>query len=146
MNELMSIEEQETNIFETDNAKPAYCSIKCETFEDKARVYNAMSAPDDRLRNHINETIRIKDVYCEIVECALKDEKGELTGEVNNAPRVVIIDTDGKSYQCVSSGVFNSLKRLFRVFGRPTWENGLPCKVKQINAGTRQILTLVVDK
>ena len=88
----------------------------------------------------------VKDVYCEIVDCAVKDEKGELTGEVNKAPRVVLIDSDGKSYQCVSTGVFNSLKRLFGVFGYPTWVRALPCKVKQISVGTRQILTLVVDR
>lgn len=140
-NQLMNIEEQEMNIFEQGNKKPAYCSIVAETFEDKAKVFNAMSSPDERLRDHINEVIKIKDVYCEVVECENKE-----TGVVSEAPRVVVIDTEGKSYQCVSSGIFNSLKRLFTVFGMPTWEQGVPCKVKQISNGERQILTLVVSK
>lgn len=140
-NQLMSIEEQEMNIFEQGNQKPAYCSIVAETFEDKAKVFNAMSSPDERLRDHINEVIKIKDVYCEIVECENKE-----TGETSEAPRVVLIDTEGKSYQCVSSGIFNSLKRLFTVFGMPTWGQGVPCKVKQISNGERQILTLIVSK
>ena len=138
-NQLMNVEEQELNIFEQGNQKPAYCSIVAETFEDKAKIFNAMSSPDERLRNHINEIIKIRDVYCEIVGCMNKD-----TGETSEAPRVVLIDTEGKSYQCVSTGIFNSLKRLFTVFGMPTWEKGVPCKVKQVSNGERQILTLVV--
>ena len=138
-NQLMNIEENEMNIFEQGNQKPAYCSIVAESFDDKAKIFNAMSSPDERLRNHINEIIKIRDVYCEIVECVNKD-----TGEKSEAPRVVLIDTEGKSYQCVSTGIFNSLKRLFTVFGMPTWEKGVPCKVKQVSNGERQILTLVV--
>lgn len=138
-NQLMNIEENELNIFEQGNQKPAYCSIVAESFDDKAKIFNAMSSPDERLRNHINEVIKIRDVYCEIVTCMNKD-----TGETSEAPRVVLIDTEGKSYQCVSTGIFNSLKRLFTVFGMPTWEKGVPCKVKQVSNGERQILTLVV--
>ena len=91
-NEIMNIEEQELNIFEQGNQKPAYCSIVAESFEDKAKIFNAMSSPDERLRNHINEIIRIRDVYCEIVECTNKD-----TGETSEAPRVVLIDTEGEA-------------------------------------------------
>lgn len=138
-NQLMNIEDNELNIFEQGNQKPAYCSIVAESFDDKAKIFNAMSSPDERLRNHINEIIKIRDVYCEIIEYVNKD-----TGETSEAPRVVLIDTEGKSYQCVSSGIFNSLKRLFTVFGMPTWEKGVPCKVKQVSNGERQILTLVV--
>ena len=138
-NQLMNIEDNEMNIFEQGNQKPAYCSIVAESFEDKAKIFNAMSSPDERLRNHINEVIKIRDVYCEIVESTNK-----YTGETSEAPRVVLIDTEGKSYQCVSTGIFNSLKRLFTVFGMPTWEKGVPCKVKQVSNGERQILTLVV--
>lgn len=138
-NAMMTIEEQDMNIFEQGNKKPAYCSIVAESFDDKAKIFNAMSSPDERLRNHINEIIKIRDVYCEIVECVNKE-----TGATSEAPRVVLIDTEGKSYQCVSTGIFNSLKRLFTVFGMPTWEKGVPCKVKQVSNGERQILTLVV--
>lgn len=139
-NQLMNIEDNELNIFEQGNQKPAYCSIVAESFEDKAKIFNAMSSPDERLRNHINEIIKIRDVYCEIVEFVNKD-----TGETSEAPRVVLIDTEGKSYQCVSTGIFNSLKGLFTVFGMPSWEKGVPCKVKQVSNGERQILTLVVS-
>ena len=138
-NQIMNIEENELNIFEQGNQKPAYCSIVAESFDDKAKIFNAMSSPDERLRNHINEIIKIRDVYCEIVECVNKE-----TRETSEAPRVVLIDTEGKSYQCVSTGIFNSLKRLFTVFGMPTWDKGVPCKVKQVSNGERQILTLVV--
>lgn len=138
-NQLMNVEDNEMNIFEQGNQKPAYCSIVAESFDDKAKIFNAMSSPDERLRNHINEIINIRDVYCEIVMCTNKK-----TGETSEAPRVVLIDTEGKSYQCVSTGIFISLKRLFTVFGMPTWEKGVPCKVKQVSNGERQILTLVV--
>ena len=102
-NQLMNIEDNEMNIFEQGAQKPAYCSIVAECFEDKAKIFNAMTSPDERLRNHINEIIKIRDVYCEIVECTNKD-----TGETSEAPRVVLIDTEGQhwNFQQLEASVY----------------------------------------
>lgn len=123
------------------DALPSYCSMKTDTVEEKQAFFNAISDPDVKLADCINTVINVKDIYCETV--TLTDEK---TGEQSIAPRIVLVDTEGKSYQAVSTGIFNSLRRLMQVFGNPTWENGLPVKVVQKNIGTNRLYTLVCAK
>lgn len=121
------------------DATQSFTSMSLETIEDKARFYNAVSNPDERLRDHINEVIAVKDVFVEMVECA-----NEETGETTLAPRIVLIADDGKTYQCVSTGIFAALKRLFAIFGAPTWETPIRLKVKQVSNKQKQLLTLAV--
>lgn len=119
----------------------SYCSMVAQTVEDKAVLYNAMNAPDKRLKDCINLDINIKDVFVEVVNCINKE-----TGIVEKCPRTVIIDDKGVGYQCVSLGVFSALKKLFAVYGEPSvWEKPLKVKVKQINkSADKNILTLEV--
>lgn len=117
-----------------------YCSIKNETKEDKKRIFNVMNAPDYRLSDCINKKISVKDVYIEIVDMVKQD-----TGEVTKTPRVVLIDKDDKSYQCVSYGVFNSLKKLMMIYGEPSWNEPVDVVVKQVTRGDRKILTLTIE-
>lgn len=118
----------------------AYCSLSSGTVKEKALLYNAMSNPAHKVADYINQTIIVRDVYVELIE--LTDED---TGEVQTAPRIVLIDTEGDTYQAVSKGIFNALTRLIRTFGEPTWEDGIPCLVRQISLGKNQMLTLEVD-
>lgn len=118
----------------------AYSSMRSGTMKEKAALYNAMSNPAHKVGDYINKTIRIKDIYVENIE--LTDEE---TGEMSNAVRTVLIDVEGDTYQAVSQGVFRSLARLIETFGEPTWEDGIPCVVRQISLGRNQMLTLEVD-
>ncbi len=144
----MVIANQNKNIFEVDgydlvvdltSAQTQFCSMKAESDEEKAALFNAMNDPDKRLGDCINMTIQAKDLYIEVVNCT-----DEQTGEVTAAPRIVIIDESGKSYQCVSVGVFSALKKIIQVFGAPTWEKPLPITIKQITKGKKSMLTLNV--
>ena len=119
----------------------AYSSLKSGTLKEKAALYNAMSNPTHKVGDFINKTIRVKDVYVEVI-----DVTNDETGETEQAPRIVLIDTEGVTYQAVSRGIFNSLSRLIRTFGEPTWEDGLPCTVKQISLGKNQLLTLEINE
>lgn len=144
----MAIANQNRNIFEVDgydlvvdltSAQTQFCSMKAETDEEKAALFNAMNNPSDRLADAINMTIQAKDLYIEIVNCT-----NEKTGEVTACPRIVIIDEAGKSYQAVSVGIFSALKKIIQVFGAPTWAKPIPMTVKQITKGERKMLTLNV--
>lgn len=117
-----------------------YSSLKAGTLKEKAALFNAMSNPNHKVGDYINKSIRVKDVYVEIID--LTDED---TGEVTNAPRIVLIDTDGDSYQAVSKGIFSALSRAIQVFGEPTWDDGLPIMIRQISLGKNQMLTFDVD-
>lgn len=129
-NELIKVERENTS----------WVSFKAESHEDKVKLYNAMSNPDKKLADCINSTILLKDIYVEMIPMV-----SEETGEIKDTPRIVLIDKDGHSYQAVSFGVFNALKRIFDVFGTPTYETPLAVKVIQISSGKNKMLSLAVQ-
>ena len=96
-----------------------------------------MNSPTDRVSDHINEEILIHDVYIEAVQC-----ENKMTGELTWQPRVILIGKD-KSYQCVSTGIYGSIKKAIQAFGAPTWEKGIKFKVQQIRkSAEKNILTV----
>lgn len=120
-------------------AKTQFCSMKAETPEEKARLFNSMNNPDKRLADFINKVIPAKDLYIEVVNCTNQE-----TGVVTACPRIVIIDDKGTSYQCVSVGIFSALKKCIQIYGAPTWETPVKLEVVQITKGNRKMLTLNV--
>ncbi len=122
------------------HASSSYSSLRSGTVKEKAALYNAMSNPTHKVGDYINKTIMVKDIFVELIE--LEDED---THENVTAPRIVLVDTEGETYQAVSKGIFNALQRLIQTFGEPTWDDGLPLLVRQISLGKNQMLTLEVD-
>lgn len=135
-NEIMTMNDNGM-IADLTTAKQSFSSLKADSRADKAKLYRAMNNPDKRLGDCINMKINVKDVYVEIVQCTQRE-----TGEVNDCPRIVLIDDNGMSYQAVSLGIFSALSKLFQLFGMPTWEEPLPVIVKQVSKGDRKMLTL----
>lgn len=118
----------------------AFCSIKAVDRASKIKAYNASNHPTHKLNDFINKTIVVKDVYAETLELV-----NEETGELGQAPRIVLIAEDGESYECVSVGVFSALKKLIAIFGEPTWEEPIKLIVKneKVKAGTMLTLDAV---
>lgn len=101
--------------------------------------YNATSNPANKLKEHVNEVLSLVHVSAECVEVRNDDVPEGKT----IAPRVVLITDDGKSYSCVSVGVYQSLKRMFALLGTPdTWKE--PVKIKPVLISTKrgQVLSL----
>lgn len=118
----------------------AYSSLEITDKATAAKFYNATSNPTHQLADCINKTVTVQDVYIEMLE--LTDSE---TGEVTTAPRTVLISPNGESYVAVSVGVYNSIRRLFNVFGTPhKWEEPIEILVKQKSKGTNQILLFEV--
>lgn len=138
MNEMTEYREQnlQQNLTKSSDS---FCSLKAETPQEKATLFRIMNSPEKRISDCINQTILVKDVYCEVVQVTNKE-----TGEVNTCPRVVLVDKDGIGYQSVSFGIYGSLKKLFQVYGVPTWEEPVPVKVIQISREKNKILTLTI--
>lgn len=127
-------------VLDTNNGGTAYCSLIAEDARDRATLYNATSAPQERLADHIGEVVPVKHIYAEPVR--IVDDN---TGEVTDTARVVLITQDGVGYQATSKGVLNAVKRLVAIFGEPSaWEDPLPVKVKQVQRGQFRTLTLEV--
>ena len=124
-----------------DQSNNFFSSLKGDSREEKTRLYKAKSNPDKRLSECINQKIYAKDLYMEVVNLTNKE-----TGEIEQCPRVVLIDKDGISYTSVSFGIYNALKSLCAVYGMPTWEDPIPLIVKQRQVGeNKKSLTLDVD-
>ena len=123
------------------SAQLSFSSLKANTDEEKANLFNAINNPEKRLADCINMKIKAKDLYIEIVNCT-----NEETGEVTACPRIVIIDDKGVSYQAVSLGIYSALKKVIQIFGAPTWEKPISLEVKQVTKGTRKMLTLNIAK
>lgn len=117
-----------------------YCSVQGGDRKAKAMVYNAMNNPTHRVGDCINKKLMIKDVLAEVIEL-----ENEETGEMQQVPRVVLIDENGESYQAVSTGIFNAVKKAIAVFGAPTWDEPLPIVIKQVSLGKNQMLTFDIE-
>lgn len=99
--------------------------------------YNAVSQPDVSLKECVNIPIAMVHVSIEVCEVH-SDQDGDVI-----APRIVIMDEDGKSYQAVSVGVYQSLKRIFALFGTPdTWSKPLTVVPMLTSIKKGQVLSL----
>lgn len=123
---------------ELDNQRKPWCSFDPKTREDKAKLYQALTNPENKISDCINKIIELKDILVEWVE--MTDQNGEIVEQ----PRCVLFDADGHTYAAVSRGLFNSLHRLCLVFGMPTWAEPIPVEVKQVQNGERRFYTLEV--
>ena len=135
-NELATVTPQNIRMAGTG---ASWCSINADGDRDKAKkIYNALNNPDERVANMINKKILLTDVLIEI-----RDIVDEETGIIEQVPRVVLIDADGKSYQATSVGMFNAIVNLINAFGEPTWAEPLEVEVKQVPTKRGSMLTLV---
>ena len=120
----------------SNNKVSMFTSLKADTHEEKAKLFNSMNAPEKRVGDMVGKVIKIKDVFAEMIDLTNPE-----TGEISTAPRVVIIDDKGVTYQAVSVGIFSALKKMFNLFGMPTYEPAIPVEIRQINKGQNRILT-----
>ena len=116
----------DVNAVFASNILAEYYSGSMTTDEGREAYYKCITECDARVSEMINRVIMVKDIYS-----ARVNARDTETGEIKVLTRVVLIDTDGCTYTCSSAGVANSLSAIFRMFGMPTWENGLPLTVKQ---------------
>lgn len=108
------------------------------TPEEEIAVVNAMNTPSNKINDFINKDIDISNVFIEIVE--INDKEGE---DKSVLPRTILIDPYGESYACTSTGVFNSLKRIFMIYGQPSmWTEPITMTVKQVTTKNGSMLTL----
>lgn len=123
---MVPVEDNVGFVADLTTRSASYISFQVKDDKDKAKLFNLMNSPDERVASHINEVIEIQDIYVETVDCV-----NEKTGEITTCPRIVLLDKNGVSYTAVSVGLFSALQKLIRVYGEPTWNPPLALKVKQ---------------
>lgn len=120
------------------NDSNVYLSMDAE--KERKVVANAIVSADFKLGDMINQRIAVKDMYIEPIEFANKE-----SGEVTQGHRIILFDTENKSYETCSSGVYNALKKICGVYGMPTWVDPVVMEVKQVQRGAdRKMLTLKI--
>lgn len=108
----------------------------------KSWVLGALNGAVDTVESRINETIDLYGVIAHPVEM-------ERDGEIIQATRTIIVDPDAKAYQCVSSGIVRSLRRLMapEMYGRGPWYPPIRCRIKQVPiAGGKRMFLLVPEQ
>lgn len=123
-----------------NNIGMSYCSIKpTGNRADDARIFAALNNPTNNIADFINKRLSIVNVLVEVREILNED-----TGEVEAAPRVVLIDEKGESYQAVSKGIFSAVQNAYTVFGEAPWNPPLQIEVKQKPVKRGSMLTFNV--
>lgn len=121
-----------------------YCSIQDDgTRKSKVAIFNAVNSADESLGDHIGEVLEIVNVVAHPV--TLLDE---ITGEVVECLRTVLVDKKGVTYTAVSQGITSALSRIFSIVGSPdngAWvEEPVKMKVKQVKTrnGNNKVNTI----
>lgn len=111
-----------------------FCSMVCETIEEKVQLYNAINNADASLDDMVGKQITVVNVYAERYTAEDEEENKDGFEPVEKEKiMITLICKDGKTYATNSKGVYNSIKRAFALFGVPTWKDGVTfavCKVK----------------
>lgn len=95
------------------------------TEESKIAVFNLLNDADEPLSEFIGIPLKITQWLVQVVNVT-----SEFTGEVSEAPRVILQDVKGVSYGCVSWGIFNSLEKLVMTFPPERWAEGIDIVIK----------------
>lgn len=121
-----------------------FVSFEATSEEEKAVLFTALNSPTHRLSDKIGSVINLTNFIHEYVEITNKE-----TGEVEIAPRIILIDDKGESYSAMSKSLETALLNLVGVYGYPTnWVAPLKLLVKQVTRGEKRyyVLERVVNK
>lgn len=114
-----------------------FSSLGTETKAEKMQLFNALTNTDRDISDCINETLEITDIIGTMVQVV--DEE---TGVIEPAPRIILIDVKGVSYNSVSKGMKNAVETLIKAFGEPSeWEEPMKMKIKQVKVKRGSMLT-----
>ena len=123
-----------------ENVGKTFCSKHVETESERKELFNALETCDALLNDCVGQEITLKDVYCEERE-VVNDE-----GVSVKKYRTILFDINGQTYATGSYGIYNIMKKLFIIYGMPTWVDGVKVKVAKRpigNGKTSLTLTLV---
>ena len=137
--ELMNVENN-ANVpanFMSEAAADTYISFQLDNPSSRIAAYNAINNPDAKISDMINKTIDLVDVV--MVPVTLVSDE---TGEVESAMRSILVDADGTTYTATATGIFNSLKNIYLIFGTLHFDDPIKVEVNQVSTKRGNTLTL----
>lgn len=131
-------------IMELSSRQISYSSWQPKTEAEQDALFVATADPDKRIKECVNMEIELQHIFIEVVQINNGD------GTRTPAPRTVLIDTKGISYQGCSMGIFSSVKRLIDTYGTLNPKTGLKewtrtkkIKIMQKTNGLNTTMTFV---
>lgn len=109
-----------------------FSTIQVTDRASKIKLYNAISDSENALDDHKGDILEITDMVAHPIE--LEDE---VTKEMVQAMRVVLLDKDGTGYHAVSSGVVSSMQRIIAIVGQGPWTDE-PLQIVPVEKKTRK--------
>lgn len=123
-----------------------FTSFSPDDMDGKVKLYNAINSPDQRIGDYINTPIVVRDVVVSKVKLAERIDANSPNWSADDKERdgfrVILIDMEGKSYTATSTGIYNSVSTLRKVFGTLHFDDGMKVIVKQITTKNGKSLTL----
>lgn len=115
-----------------------YSSIKGTDFAARKAIAKAQTSSLP-IADNLGKTINLKHIIVQEVTIADRD-----TGELNPAPRVLLIDAEGQAYHATSSGLLSSVRNILVTLGEPeTWPEPVPVVVvEQRGRGNYRFMTI----
>lgn len=108
-----------------------YSSLKTDSFTDRVKVAQALTTSKP-IADNIGTEFGLADFIVQSVQIA-----DENSGEINEAPRVTLIDSEGNAFHGTSVGLLSAVRNLIAYVGEPsTWPE--PVKVKIVEERGRR--------
>lgn len=100
--------------------------LEPKTEEDRATMARALIGSADRVADLINTEVVITNVIAQKVQFAIE------TGELIDGVRIILVLTGGAVCAAVGTGVLNSLRTIFGIYGYPAkWKAPLRVRIEQ---------------
>jgi hypothetical protein len=111
-----------------------------EDFASRLTVAQALTDAQP-LADNLGKVITLADVIVQTVQITNKN-----TGEVNDAPRITLIDADGSAYYATSLGLLSSVRNLLAALGDKFGEESFQIAVNQAGQPGRKYFTISFPK
>lgn len=106
-------------------------------FDTKLALLEAVT-DSQAIADNLNKPLRIVNVVIQAVELA-----DDVTGELSEVPRTILIAEDGTAYHAISMGVFRAVETILGVLGHPsTWPSPINIEVKREGKAPRAYYTI----
>lgn len=119
------------------NQTQMFTSLDMKRPESRKAVMKCLQDCDARITEEVNQKICVSNYFLHVVPVVNKQ-----TGEVKDCERLVLIDKDGMTHECVSAVIINSLRSIAFAFGKPPWPDGINVTVKMKRKGEKAIYWL----
>lgn len=113
-------------------------TIPMESLEERMNVLKAVSNSDN-LSEILGQPLKVKDIVIQAVQMT-----NEQTGEVQDVPRVILVDKEGAAHHAISAPLFRDVRTLLGIAGDPDgWgDEGIELRVVQEGQKSRQYYTI----